>query len=461
MHGFLHIMLIGAKSGNIITSYDNFSLDNPYFDLDFMEILKEQGILLNDPDWLENTTEIQIQLENLKYPLVYHFAHNDSLILVVVGTSHAPQIIELLERLLEDLELDFIPKYTKPPIFLVSEISDTLNGSGIQKNSQPQSTDSLQPPNEKPSKKSKKAIKPKKSKKSKNSKNNNNEIQPIVSSTIDGDSTSFNPLENEDIGSPNEDDVQKFDFLFNLAQSMSEYLLPCFLIPEKRIEISEHLTEPHVKAMNFIRDLVQEKYSLDFDNQIWQKVDGTWTLREFADIHSIEIKHLREIMFFLWKSEIITLRLPYEKWDIFRATIKAPLFLDEGSTENLMLIGRYNSSKIIQLLAYIGEGCSYLNLVNNFDFTKTKLSLYLSELLQRQIILRKEYKPVMAHIPEDLIPLLTMQGFTKSDFAILIQLAHVLDGSKSLQSTALDLKIDPNHLKVLLDKYETAIKIIT
>ncbi|MHA1619226.1 MAG: hypothetical protein ACTSVZ_08080, partial [Promethearchaeota archaeon] len=148
MHGFLHIMLIGAKSGNIITSYDNFSLDNPYFDLDFMEILKEQGILLNDPDWLENTTEIQIQLENLKYPLVYHFAHNDSLILVVVGTSHAPQIIELLERLLEDLELDFIPKYTKPPIFLVSEISDTLNGSGIQKNSQPQSTDSLQPPNE-------------------------------------------------------------------------------------------------------------------------------------------------------------------------------------------------------------------------------------------------------------------------------------------------------------------------
>ncbi len=471
MHGFLHIMLVGANSGTIITSFDNLSLDNPYFDLNFMEILTDQGIILTDHEWLENATEIKIQLENVKFPLVYHFAHNDALILVVVATKYAPKITTMLEVLLEDLELDYITKYTIPPIPPISlngnstdsrmhenssdistngasevsfksEISDTGDESGF-----PNSINSLESSQNPPS--------------STEFKKDQSEIPSLAHLEISGDSTNSIPLNQAETDSPKNEFGQKHDFLCTLAKSMSEYLLPNFLIPEKRIEISESLAETHTGALSFIRIFAKEEFELDFNKQIWQKVDGTWTIQEFADIHAIEIKHLREILFFLWKSEIITLRLPFQKWDIFRATIKAPLFLDEGSTENLMLIGKYNSRKIIQLLAFIGEGSSYLNLTSNFDMTKTKLSQYLSELLQRQIILRKDYKPVMVHIPEDLIPLLSMQGFTKSDFAILNQLARLLDGSKSLQSTALDLKIDPNHLKILLDKYETAVKIIT
>ncbi|MHA1672116.1 MAG: hypothetical protein ACTSYI_00685 [Promethearchaeota archaeon] len=481
MHGFLHIMLVGANSGTVISSFDNLSLDNPYFDLNFLEILTDQGIILTDHEWLENT-EIKIQLENVKFPLVYHFAHNDALILVVVATKYAPEITSMLEGLLEDLKLDYISKYAipsilpDPPISSISPISlnekslepnprlkenfpDTsangtsgvsfeakISDNGDEGGIQDSITSTELSQNSPPSTELKKDL---------------SEIPTPTDLELSGGSSKTSPLEQAEIDSPKNGFGQKYDFLCTLAKSISEYLLPNFLIPEKRIEISESSVETHSGTLSFIRNWAKEKFELDFDKQIWQKVDGTWTIQEFADIHAIEIKHLREILFFLWKSEIIILRLPFQKWDIFRATIKAPLFLDEGSAENLMLIGKYNSSKIIQLLAFIGEGSSYLNLTSNFDMTKTKLSHYLSELLQRQIILRKEYKPVMVHIPEDLIPLLSMQGFTKSDFAILNQLARLLDGSRSLQSTALDLKIDPNHLKILLDKYEIAVKIIT
>ena len=100
-------------------------------------------------------------------------------------------------------------------------------------------------------------------------------------------------------------------------------------------------------------------------------------------------------------------------------------------------------------------------MVKNFEITRTKLNKYLSELEQRSIIQRDEYKPVLEFIHEDLIPLLSLQGFETADFKLLTKLAQILDGSVSIRSAALNLHVDPAVIKKLLDKYESAVKILT
>ncbi|WP_457559671.1 hypothetical protein, partial [Candidatus Harpocratesius sp.] len=255
--------------------------------------------------------------------------------------------------------------------------------------------------------------------------------------------------------------LKKFIFLRMIARNLAEYLLPSFLIPEKRFNYhnldANHLPE----TFNYLIEICQNDYNISFLNQIWEKLDGTWSILEFSEVYSISIDSLREIFFFLWKTNLIFLRMEYFPWDRFKTTIKAPLFLDEGSKENLLLINKFNSKKIIQIIKYIGDGCSYTNLVKNFDITKTKLNSYLSELLQRQIIQREDYKPELEVIPEDLIPLLSLQGFQKEDFKLLSDLAKILNGTRSIRSAALRLQIDPSRIKGLLDKYESAVKILT
>ncbi|TFH26845.1 MAG: hypothetical protein E4G98_06675, partial [Promethearchaeota archaeon] len=291
MHGFLHIMLIGANSGAIIASYDNLSLDNLYFNLKFQEILADQGILLTDQEWLDNTPEIQIQLENVKFPLVYHFAHNKALILVVVATQHVPQMTQLLEGLLEDLEMEFVTKYAIPSIPLISsvknatdprifenitekptigingdsfdsEIIDTVDKRGILNSSQQELFNSQISSNSLNS--TKIQIPSPITSPSTQIMKDRGEIPLLASSDVNGDSTTSLPLEYADMNSTTEGYNLKFDFLYTLAQSMSKLLLPYFLIPEKRIDVSEYLTETYSEAMAFINNLVPEKYGLDF-----------------------------------------------------------------------------------------------------------------------------------------------------------------------------------------------------
>lgn len=465
MHGFLHIMLLEAKSGKLVAAIDNLSLDNLYYNLDFLQIIKDQGIDLTNRESLRHTSEIQIRLEKVQFPLIYHFIAGENLILVIVATQLNKKLANILELLMEELENNHLEEFidnseqNTPATDENSNLSDT-NILTKNREENPSVSNEMSAP--------KKAGNHNHIKKETRNKNSSGSMGSHLNSekSMMSEKISKISAKNEEEDEENEEETidvnerKKYYFLRIIAPYISEYLLPSFLIPEIKtdLENSSSLEDDHF--FHLIAKVCEKDYKIHFMEKIWAHLDGTWTMQEFSELYEIDLDRLREILFFLWKSEYIIFRLPYYDWDVFIATIKAPLFLDEGSTENLSLIDKYNSKKIIQLIDFIGEGKSYQNIVNNFDMTKTKLNQYLSDCLQQQIIRREEFKPQLEHIPEDLVPLLTMQGFIKSDFTILNKLAVLLTGNQSLRSAALDLRVDPQRIKKLLDKYETAIKIV-
>ncbi|MHA1476316.1 MAG: hypothetical protein ACTSQ5_14155, partial [Promethearchaeota archaeon] len=68
--------------------------------------------------------------------------------------------------------------------------------------------------------------------------------------------------------------------------------------------------------------------------------------------------------------------------------------------------------------------------------------------------------PTINHISEDLIPLLTLQGFTKKDFELLEFLEENFRDEKDLGEVALKIQIDPKKIREIFKKVETAISVM-
>ena len=153
---------------------------------------------------------------------------------------------------------------------------------------------------------------------------------------------------------------------------MADKLLPSFLIPEKK--------ETNTQKME---KCIQEK-----EREIYQKLDSTWTIAEQKDVFELNFQEFKEELFHLWIKDLIYWRMKFFEWDRFQQTIKAPLVLKPGTPENLNMIKKFDSSKIVNLLDFIGEGISYPKLVQSFNITRTKLNMFLEE-LRRQHLIRK------------------------------------------------------------------------
>lgn len=421
MHGFLHIYLLNAKTTEVISDVSNLTLDSIYFNVNYLQILKDEGIDLKNRETLIKVSEIQFQLEKAKFPLVFHFFSTENFILIIIATHLVRDLQNYAEFLLEEIEQNkkaFLDEFYNNEDIKVRENSKV--------NPKSNNNDSL-----------------------KDNHNRNN-----LQKSLNKENSSGNSLETNQ-------NTKNFLFLQIISRNFAEYLIPSFLIPEKKSEFIHNKPENYRKISKFLTKICEENYKEDYSTILFSDLEGTWTIKEISEIYKIPLTPLRELLFFFWKTNIITFRMEYFPWDRFKTTIKAPLYLEEGSEENISLIDKFNSNKIIRLIETIGKGCSYAHLLKNFDITKTKLNRYLSELEQRSIIQREEYKPTLDMIPEDLIPLLSLQGFEKADFELLKKMAEILDGSVSIRSAALNLHVNPEIIKKLIDKYESAVKILT
>ena len=237
----------------------------------------------------------------------------------------------------------------------------------------------------------------------------------------------------------------------NFSRNFSEYLFPDFLIPEKKDDFSKQIQD-----QDFI-DFLEKK---DIDRYIFDKIDGTWSIEEFSEELKIDLEHIHEEFFNMWANNLIYFRFRYYNWDIFEQTDNAKNYLEGGTPENLSLINKYNSAKIIKILQIIDSGTSFKKLHELAAITKIKLERYVTELIYRKIIQKRKVVPIIHHISEDLIPLLTLQGFNKKDFELLEYLEESFLEEKDLCEVALKVQIDPKKIREIIKKIETAISVM-
>ncbi|MHA1475232.1 MAG: hypothetical protein ACTSQ5_08605, partial [Promethearchaeota archaeon] len=200
----------------------------------------------------------------------------------------------------------------------------------------------------------------------------------------------------------------------NFSRNFSEYLFPDFLIPERRNDFEKQGEEQESK-----QDLNEFLKNKGIDEYIFEKIDGTWSIEEFSEEMKIDLNVLHEEFFNMWVNNLIYFRFKYYNWDTFEQTENAKTYLEDGTPENLSLINKYNSAKIIKILQIIDSGTSFKKLHDLGTITKIRLERYITELIHRKIIQKGKVIPTINHISEDLIPLLTLQGFTKKDFELL------------------------------------------
>ncbi len=390
MYGFSYLCFISRKNPNIILDFRNLTLTNPVLNLDYLEILKNQGITSNDFTSGLESSDLRVILEKAKNPLFYTFLSGKWANLITVSTRFLPKIRPVLQRLLDDFEnlaeqdlhLDFNDKKN------ISDLQDQTHNTKSNFASESQNSPLQQ-----------------------------NHFQKIKPKLID-----------------------------LLAKNLASLIMLDFLIPERKWA----LNDPQV----------EEKLGDNNDLEIFKKLDNTWTISEHLQFIDVEKWELQEKLFHFWMADLIYFRFKFYPWDRFQQTVKASLFMEPGSKENKDLIQKFNTSKIIKLLELIGEGISYQKLLHSFNLTKTKLNIFLEELRRNQIIRKIPTFPNIGHISEDLIPLLTMQGFSKTDFKILHTLENIIDNDKSLDDISLEIALNPEHIKILLDRYQSSIRVL-
>lgn len=412
MHGFYYLALIDIRSQAIIIAFTDLTYRKTYVDVDYLGLLAEFGISLQEIDSFQRQTDLQITPLGFDFPLVYYFIHSEGRMIVAVVDSPNKKIPSMLEKTIDIInqELQFSPILQ--------------NGSEGSKGNIP--TAALRPPNNLPHESTFNIIAP------------NNSEEGASSSPLMQDGTEL-PLSNINL--------TESQIIRLLARNLAHQILPAFLVPEPVSEYNKDSLK-----------LILSEY--DIQNEFWEKIDGTWALEEFHEpIHTSSLD-LQEALFCLWVKQCIYFRTKYEKWDIFAKTAKTPLYLDNGSPQYVELTKFFNSTKVIRVLQEIGDERSYMSLSQQLEMTSTRLNRYLTELLYRQIIRRKEFKPQMHVLSEDLIPLLSMQGFTNEDFVIMSKLEDRLNGERSMDDIALEINISPKKIKRLLDKYNIAMRIM-
>lgn len=241
----------------------------------------------------------------------------------------------------------------------------------------------------------------------------------------------------------------------NFSRNFSEYLFPDFLIPERKNDFIKQGEEQESK-----QDLNEFLKSKGISENIFEKIDGTWSIEEFSEEMNIDLNEIHEEFFNMWVNNLIYFRFRYHDWDIFEQTENAKIYLEDGTTENLLLINKYNSAKIIKILQIIDSGISFKKLNDQDSITKIKLERYITELVYRKIIQKRKVLPTIKHISEDLIPLLTLQGFNKKDFKLLEELEENFRDEKDLCEVALKIQIDPKKIRDIFKKVETAISVM-
>ena len=241
----------------------------------------------------------------------------------------------------------------------------------------------------------------------------------------------------------------------NFSRNFSEYLFPDFLIPERRNDFEKKGEEQESKQV--LNEFLKNK---GIDEYIFEKIDGTWSIEEFSEEMKIDLTVLHEEFFNMWVNNLIYFRFKYYNWDIFEQTENAKIYLEDGTPENLSLINKYNSAKIIKILQIIDSGTSFKKLHDQGTITKIRLERYITELIHRKIIQKGKVIPTINHISEDIIPLLTLQGFTKKDFELLEYLEENFREEKDLGEVALKIQIDPKKIREIFKKVETAISVM-
>ncbi len=259
-----------------------------------------------------------------------------------------------------------------------------------------------------------------------------------------------NLIEDEDLG----DKIISIA-IENFSRNFSEYLFPDFLIPERKNDFIKQGEEQESK-----QDLNEFLKSKGISENIFEKIDGTWSIEEFSEEMNIDLNEIHEEFFNMWVNNLIYFRFRYHDWDIFEQTENAKIYLEDGTTENLLLINKYNSAKIIKILQIIDSGTSFKKLNDQDSITKIKLERYITELVYRKIIQKRKVLPTIKHISEDLIPLLTLQGFNKKDFKLLEELEENFRDEKDLCEVALKIQIDPKKIRDIFKKVETAISVM-
>ncbi len=241
----------------------------------------------------------------------------------------------------------------------------------------------------------------------------------------------------------------------NFSRNFSEYLFPDFLIPERRNDFEKQGEEQESKQV--LNEFLKKK---GIDEYIFEKIDGTWSIEEFSEEMKIDLIVLHEEFFNMWVNNLIYFRFKYYDWDIFEQNENAKIYLEDGTPENLSLINKYNSAKIIKILQIIDSGTSFKKLHEQTAITKIRLERYITELIYRNIIQKRKVIPTIHHISEDLIPLLTLQGFTKKDFGLLEYLEENFREEKDLGEVALKIQIDPKKIRALITKIEVAMSVM-
>ncbi len=241
----------------------------------------------------------------------------------------------------------------------------------------------------------------------------------------------------------------------NFSRNFSEYLFPDFLIPERKNEIEKQGEESESK-----QSLMEFLKSKGINENIFEKIDGTWSIEEFSEEMKIDLDKIHEEFFNMWVNNLIYFRFKYYDWDIFEQTENAKIYLEDGTPENLLLINKYNSAKIIKILQIINSETTFKKLQDQDSITKIKLERYITELVYRKIIQKRKVLPTIKHISEDLIPLLTLQGFNKKDFKLLEKLEENFREEMDLGEVALKIQIDPKKIRDIFKKVETAISVM-
>ena len=110
MHGFFYFALFNAHDGAIWVDFYNLQIlvQTPLpSQVDFLQILKEKGISIQDLEISSHCSDLQIELDEYAAPLIFSFAKTRHFILMVVSDVQITSIFPLLEKTVQDFDFEF------------------------------------------------------------------------------------------------------------------------------------------------------------------------------------------------------------------------------------------------------------------------------------------------------------------------------------------------------------------
>ena len=104
LHGFAYLIFLFHNSTQNRLEFRNLTHYSPGLNLNYISILQNQGITVEEIMNTLESSDIKIQLENSKYPLFYNFIRGESGVLLAVSRNHHSQVIRILQRIIDDFD---------------------------------------------------------------------------------------------------------------------------------------------------------------------------------------------------------------------------------------------------------------------------------------------------------------------------------------------------------------------